>query len=139
MQSDNKCADVITDSLLEGVDKHRTEPGVVRSIILHCNVCSFVEVLNIWMSFLTSPGADRHARPHGNCRSSHRGNRDHRGLAELDCSFPLAQTGGMTPPHCTTIYTPWSGSDCRLCSPVGSDKGLRGAVHGAGRTLPHIQ
>lgn len=79
----------------------RTWSGEIT--VLRCNVCSFVGVLKTWMPLLMSPGPDRHACPHGNCRSSHRGVRDHCSLAELDCGFPLAQTGGTTP-YCTTTY-----------------------------------
>lgn len=109
---DNKRTDVITGSLLEGIDKHQGDRKVVRSIIFHRSVCSFERSWWCgdlsWAKFSMSPGANRCACPHGNCRSSHRGNRDHRSLVELDRGFSLAQTGGMTLPpthpltHCQT-------------------------------------
>lgn len=43
-----------------------------------------------------SPASDRYSCSHGHCGPSHRGNRDHCSLAELDCGFPLAQTRGRT-------------------------------------------
>lgn len=41
-----------------------------------------------------SPGTDRCSCSYGHCGSSHWGNRDHCGLAELDCGVPLAPTRG---------------------------------------------
>lgn len=41
-----------------------------------------------------SPAPDRYSCSHGHCGPSHRRNRNHCSLVELDCGLPLAQTRG---------------------------------------------
>lgn len=91
---DKKSEHAITGSLLQALEKHHNTEHEVST---HTEDYRFQRYLfcKILRNSFFYVAPDRCSCPHGNCGPSHRGDRDHGGLAELDRGLPAAQTRGL--------------------------------------------